>query len=334
MSEPRQDSWCSIFLPEEASPFSLNSLLLDQRRRWQNAERVLVETYLQEYPTLQAETDALLQLLYHELVLREERDEKPSLEEYQHRFPAHAEAIRLHFEIHAALGPPGEADSEVAATGNRLPSVRGYEVLELLGRGGMGVVYKARQIALNRLVALKMVAAGAETRLEDRLRFCREAEVIASLQHPHIVQIYEVGVHDQCLFLALEYADGGTLADHLEGTPWPARRAAAFLQPLARAIHHAHQRGIVHRDLKPANILLQRIDQETATPAERETGNHQRARRTPASWAPKIADFGLAKLLQVDPTGGVSLMDGLRGFLVSRMGPLLGSSDLDLTISL
>jgi serine/threonine protein kinase len=278
-------------------------LLLDQRRRWQNDERVLLETYLQEYPSLQVETDELLELLYHEVVLREEQDERPSLEEYQRRFPEHAEAIRLQFEIHAALRPPDEWDSEGTPAGNNLPSVRGYEVLELLGRGGMGVVYKARQIALNRLVALKMVATGAETRLEERLRFRREAEAIASLQHPHIVQIYEVGVQDQCLFLALEYADGGTLTDHLEGTPWPARRAVGLVEPLARAMHHAHQRGIVHRDLKPANILLQRIDQEAGREGEKESGNPNHAGRTPISMSPKIADFGLAKLLQAGPAG-------------------------------
>jgi serine/threonine protein kinase len=243
----------------------------------QNNDRVMLETYLQEYPSLQAETDELLELLYHEVVLREEQDERPSLEEYQRRFPEHAEAIRLQFETHAALGPLGEADSDVPPADNNLPSVRGYEVLEFLGRGGMGVVYKARQIALNRLVALKMVAAEAETRLEERLRFRREAEAIASLQHPHIVQIYEVGVQDQCLFLALEYADGGTLADYLEGTPWPARRAIGLVEPLARAMHHAHQRGIVHRDLKPANILLQRIDKETGIPGQKETVNQNRA---------------------------------------------------------
>src|SRR5712692_7821168 len=104
MSEPQQQSTIPVRArPQEAPPFSLSLLLLDQRRRWQKGDCTLLETYLQEYPSLRGETDILLELLYHEVVLREERGESPSLEEYQRRFPEHAEEIRLHFEVHAAL---------------------------------------------------------------------------------------------------------------------------------------------------------------------------------------------------------------------------------------
>ncbi|HLJ93473.1 MAG TPA: protein kinase, partial [Gemmataceae bacterium] len=242
MSEPESESRSTVPVRPSQS-----FLLLDQRRRWQAGDRMWLEIYLQKYPSLQTKADNLLELLYHEVVLREEQGENPTLEEYERRFPEHAEAIHLHFEVHEALRSSASPQPDVDARADTFPSVHGYEVLSILGRGGMGVVYKARQTALNRLVALKMVASGTQTRLEERLRFRREAEAIASLQHPHIVQIYEISVQEPGLFLALEYVDGGSLADSMDGTPWPARQAARLVEPLARAMHHAHERGIVHR---------------------------------------------------------------------------------------
>jgi tetratricopeptide (TPR) repeat protein/tRNA A-37 threonylcarbamoyl transferase component Bud32 len=151
-----------------------------------------------------------------------------------------------------------------------------YEVLEELGRGGMGVVYKARHLRLRRLVALKMLLASPHRSEEERVRFCTEAETIARLQHPNIVQIYEVGEQDGHPFLALEFVEGTTLDRELNGAPLAPRAAAQLLEQLARAIHAAHARGVVHRDLKPANVLL-----------------------TPEG-IPKITDFGLAKTLDQD----------------------------------
>ncbi len=156
------------------------------------------------------------------------------------------------------------------------PRVAGYEVLEELGRGAMGVVYLARQLRLNRRVALKMILAGDQASPEQEVRFAVEAETVARLLHPNIVQIYEIGSHNGRPYLALEYVAGGDLAEKLAGRPLPPREGAVLVEALARAIHHAHERGIVHRDLKPANVLL-----------------------TPDG-APKIADFGLARLLHVD----------------------------------
>src|SRR5262249_40361317 len=156
------------------------------------------------------------------------------------------------------------------------PAVPGYEVLGEVGRGGMGVVYKARQVRLKRLVALKMILAGPHADDSDQARFRVEAEAVARLQHPNIVQIYEVGDHNHLPYLALEFVDGGGLDRRLAGTPQEPRPAAALLETLARAIHAAHQQGIVHRDLKPANVLL-----------------------TPEG-TPKVTDFGLAKQLDRD----------------------------------
>ncbi|MFL5340052.1 MAG: protein kinase domain-containing protein [Gemmataceae bacterium] len=165
-----------------------------------------------------------------------------------------------------------------------LARVPGYQIQRELGRGGMGVVYLARQEKLNRLVALKMVLAGLHAGARDRDRFQREAETVARLHHPNIVQIYEVGEAEGRPYLALEYVDGGTLAERLQGTPLPAREAAQLMVPLARAIQAAHAAGIIHRDLKPGNILLQ-----APGPGTQESGPGV------AELCPKITDFGLAK---------------------------------------
>jgi len=122
----------------------------------------------------------------------------------------------------------------------------------------MGVVYKARHRSLHRLVALKMVLAGEFASSTQELRFRLEAELAARVQHPNIVQVYEIGSYEGRPFLALEWVEGGSLANRLDGKPWPASEAAALIETLARAIHVAHGEGVVHRDLKPANILLQR----------------------------------------------------------------------------
>jgi WD40 repeat protein len=166
----------------------------------------------------------------------------------------------------------------VPESGAAPPTVHGYEILGVLGRGGMGVVYRARHLALKRTVALKMILAGGHAGAEQRARFRGEAEAVARLQHPHIVQIHEIGEADGRPFFALEYADGGSLARKLAGTPQPPAAAARLVGTLARALHHAHERGVVHRDLKPANVLLT------------------------ADGTPKITDFGLARRAE-DETG-------------------------------
>jgi hypothetical protein len=178
--------------------------------------------------------------------------------------------------LHTALEFPGAAPPEQGDKPAALPVIEGYEVGELLGRGGMGLVFKAVHKTLKRQVALKIIVAGGHASAVERQRFRIEAEAVARLHHPGIVQIYEVGEQAGCPYLALEFVGGGSLAQQLAGGPMPPRRAAQLLLELARAVQHAHEQGIVHRDLKPANVLLT------------ETG------------VAKIADFGLAKQLDVE----------------------------------
>jgi tetratricopeptide (TPR) repeat protein len=181
-----------------------------------------------------------------------------------------------------AAGPPASPDytptlppipAATAAPGVDGVCVPGYEVLGELGRGGMGVVYRARQVAAGRVVALKMILGGSHAGEGELLRFRTEAEAIARLQHPHIVQVYEVGQHQGLPFFSLEYCGGGTLDKKLAGTPLPPGEAARLVETLARAVQAAHDRQVIHRDLKPANVLLT----EDGTP--------------------KVTDFGLAKKL-------------------------------------
>jgi WD40 repeat protein/tRNA A-37 threonylcarbamoyl transferase component Bud32 len=157
-----------------------------------------------------------------------------------------------------------------------LPNVPGLEILSELGQGGMGIVYKARQTHLNRLCALKITLPGQHASDVFRARFLAEAETIARLRHPNIVQIYGLGEHEGRPYFVMEYIEGGSLAGRLDGTPWAPGPAARMIAVLARAIADVHRLGIVHRDLKPANVLL--TDDET----------------------PKVVDFGLAKSLEGD----------------------------------
>jgi WD40 repeat protein/tRNA A-37 threonylcarbamoyl transferase component Bud32 len=153
------------------------------------------------------------------------------------------------------------------------PTFSGYEILGVLGRGGMGVVYKARDLKLKRTVALKVILAGAHAGERELTRFKAEAETVARLQHPNIVQIHEVGEHDGKPFISLEFCTGGSLDAKLDGSPLPPQKAAQLVETLARAMHAAHNAQVIHRDLKPANVLLT------------------------VDGTPKITDFGLAKKL-------------------------------------
>src|SRR3954471_8014523 len=155
-----------------------------------------------------------------------------------------------------AEGPTYGDQADSPPTHRPVPSIPGYRIEGELGRGGMGVVYRARQVRLNRPCALKMILAGAHADPVAAARFLVEAEAVAKLQHPSIVQIHHIGEADGLPFLELEYLPGGSLDRALDGTPWPARRAATLIEALARGVAEAHRLGIVHRDLKPSNVLI------------------------------------------------------------------------------
>src|SRR5262249_52631502 len=147
----------------------------------------------------------------------------------------------------------------------------GYDILAELGRGGMGVVYKARDRRLQRLVALKMVLAGAHVGAVGLARFRAEAEAVAKLVHAKIVQIYGTGQHDGRPFFSLEFVEGGSLEQRIAGNPTSPRAAAQLIETLARAMQVAHERGIIHRDLKPANILLAKLGNQSSMIRSRES---------------------------------------------------------------
>ncbi len=252
------------------------------------------------FPDVALDADAALEVIYTEFVVREELGQRPDVADWYARFPQWSEHLRQLFEVHRAVYGGADGPTEGGAA-TRVPPEEGptrkdedgspptgsrrlgqYELGEEIARGGMGVIYKARQPELDRMVVLKMILAGEHASAGDLARFRTEAEAVASLQHPNIVQIYEVGEwraaggHAPLPFLSLEYVDGGNLQQKLAASLPTPREAAGLVEVLARAVHYAHQQGVLHRDLKPANVLLT------------------------ADGAPKLTDFGLAKRLDHD----------------------------------
>ncbi|SIO31386.1 WD40 repeat [Singulisphaera sp. GP187] len=262
-----------------------------------------MEVYLDQHPHLAEDEDAVIELLYAEYVVREEVGEPPTAEEWYARFPRWRDRLGRLLEFHRLFEEDEEGEGEgprraeeagaerggvtPGPQGRVLPPVGPFELIEEIGRGGMGVVYKARQAALNRIVAVKLILAGglAGPRERERLRF--EAEAVARLHHPNIVQVYEFVEEGDLPYIVLEYVEGCNLAEFQRRSERRLDWSARLIETLARAIHHAHQRGIVHRDLTPANVLIA------------------------ADETPKISDFGLAKSLAQE--GSTSLSGSFLG---------------------
>jgi hypothetical protein len=249
----------------------------DLEFRLQAGEQARVEDYLARYPELAGQPAVVLDLIAAEFGLRKAREPSLGVEEYLRRFPHHEHELRD--RLSCSRGEAAEPFTQpmpasiLSMTGmHAVGQVPGYEVLEELGRGGMGVVYKARQVHLNRVVALKMVLAGSHAAAEERVRFLAEAEAIAAVKHPGIVQVYEFGTHEGVPYFSLEFCDGGSLAARLADNPLPPAEAAWLVEQVTRAVQAAHEAGIVHRDLKPANVLLSQGSGRREPPVEPRTG--------------------------------------------------------------
>ncbi len=248
-----------LFLPPDHAlrlPALIDLASRDLDLRLQGSQLARVEDYFRLWPELKQNREAAFELIKTEYERRRCREEDLAAAEYVKRFP--------------------DFGGGLAARLSGLPVIRGYEVLAELGRGGMGIVYKARQSSLNRLVAIKLLRSADLAGADELARFRGEAQLLATMRHPNIVQVYDVGEHGGRPFFIQEYIDGGSLSRSLGGVPQPARQAAGLIETLARTMEAVHQRGIIHRDLKPANVLLG------------------------LDGTPKITDFGLAKRLDAD----------------------------------
>lgn len=297
---------------------------------WLDGQSPRVEEFLSEVSE-KNRSEALRELLKLDAHYRQRGDASPTVEEYRERFPSLG-SVWLRGLLQPVMprgssNPAGDSFARTTAIGSQtgLPSIPGYEVLELIGRGGMGVVYKARDLSLHRPVAIKMVSAGNLAGPETLSRFRAEARAVASLQHPNLVQIHEVGEHDGRPYLAFEYVSGGGLDLRLRGEPQPPQAAARLIKTIAHAIQYAHSQGIVHRDLKPANILLATPTKPLSNEPRTTMGSSGIASTTGQSLLseprpnsslenatlpgtepsgiyghPKISDFGLAKDLESD----------------------------------
>jgi len=284
----------------------LEKIRADQQDRWAAGDRVLAETYLEHNPTLREQVEAAIDLIYSEILVRERLGEAVDQDEYKRRFPDLADLLTKQMQLHELLRTDllNEDSDEQATRRYRLPSsnsassdalptlpgtgkaawplITGFIIEGWLGSGGSGDVYLAHQLNLGRRVAIKVLH---DTGPDKRALFQREAEAVASLKHPNIVPIFEFGECDGQPYIAMEYAERGSLYHQVHDNPLPWREAAALVAVLAEAVEAVHRQGIVHRDLKSGNILIG------------------------ADGVPKIADFGLAKVLGAEvsliPPGAV-----------------------------
>lgn len=280
----------SSFHPDSQSP-TLTWLLADQTDRWRRGDRVTAERYLECYPELATTNESLLELIRSEMTLRMESGESAPLDEYFHRFPNLAEALRKAGQPHSGgptlIWPQGGDNTNTFTMSARGGALPGFELIEILGEGGMGVVYRARDVRLNQPRAIKVIRGGPLAGRLAHERFSREGQAVARLNHPGVIRIYSLGEHSDTLFICMELVNTGSLKDRLAKGPLPIVEAMELVRQLALAVQHAHDNRVLHRDLKPGNVLLA------------------------ADGSPKVSDFGLAKLL--DNTDDLTMSGAVMG---------------------
>jgi serine/threonine protein kinase len=315
--------------PELLSPEArLRHACAELAQRLRAGQSADAEQYLQAFPEL--DPSSAVELIYTEVVVREEMGEELRLEDWLNRFPQWGEPLGRLLRIHWAMRPQAAASAGVSVGPTAVQTARpndgmsphGYEIIEELGRGGMGVVYRARQTALNREVALKMILAGPYASQERRARFLNEARTVAKLDHPNIVKIFDVGSHQDYPFLALEYVAGVPLDRLLKDGPLSAVDAAWFAVLMSEAIGYAHREGVIHRDLKPSNVLLRHIRDAGAQESADSPGP---LLTYSASFAPVITDFGLAKDLTPEGKEAPDQSTTRRFSAVTATGVLVGT---------
>ncbi len=279
-----------------------DSVLAWRHQCWQLGNRVSLEAVLIQAPWLADNADAFLDLLYGEVLLREDFGESPTEDEYLQRFPNLSEQIRRQFQVHRAFlqnapreqetdttnyrvtvvngtevkepeAEPNEPETKSVSASDPFPKIAGFQILGIAGRGGNGVAYRAMDTSMKRIVAIKLLARDKSADSVHSQQLRREAEASAALVHPNIVRVFQVGKVFGSAFLVMEYVPGGSLADRLRKGPLPVAEAVELCCQVADAIHFAHSRNIVHRDLKPGNILID------------------------ADKRPRVCDFGLARKL-------------------------------------
>jgi WD40 repeat protein/serine/threonine protein kinase len=325
---PSRPPELAAFLPDDSdvrTPILIELACIDLERRLKRGLSPRVEQYLHAFPELATDAGVVWSLLVVECGHRRLEPQAAALE-YERRFPQHQERLLawlatvswsplpagaqerfpvLQTGADPARTTPAAAAAQPGQTPG-LPAVPGYELLSVLGHGGMGVVYQARQVRLGRVVALKMILAGGHAGAAELARFQAEAEAVARLQHPGIVQIHETGIHDGLPYFSLEFCSGGSLDRKLQGTPLPPPAAARLTELLARALQAAHEEHILHRDLKSANVFLLPARDGDGIAIADPSGQT-------AHYLPKIGDFGLAKKLEAGPADALTQSGAVMG---------------------
>jgi tRNA A-37 threonylcarbamoyl transferase component Bud32 len=281
---PRLEDWLALVEDGDRAALLRELLALDLHYRGLRGERPQVEEYRLRLPSYPGVVDAALAALR---MATPQAPPAPSVVGVQPTVPSRA------------ASPAGQVLSSACL------NVPGYEILDELGRGGMGVVYKARHLQLNRIVALKMVLGGGHASREERERFLVEAKAVAALHHANIVQVHDFGQHDGMPYMALEFINGGSVNSRLRDNPLQPHEAASLVEQLAHGLAAAHAKDIVHRDLKPHNVLL-------AVP---DGCDPSQAPLTDCT--PKVTDFGLAKRVAAEPA------DAAEGLTVT--GAIMGT---------